>query len=180
MGRGAIGATRGPSRVGDGEQSATDRPNRMEPALRHQVAAVEQLLDLALEQRLDLHPLLERQVARLFLEQVAVQVDVLQVHRGVVDVFLVDVDVEHLEAGLDVLGQEVLDRIDLVVDVVILALDVAGEAEHAVVGDDDVRLEALDQRSEEHTSELQSLMRISYAVFCLKNKNNDEYKTRHK
>src|SRR3546814_10788799 len=27
-------------------------------------------------------------------------------------------------------------------------------------------------RSEEHTSELQSLMRISYAVFCLKNKNN--------
>src|SRR3546814_1880496 len=27
-----------------------------------------------------------------------------------------------------------------------------------------------DQRSEEHTSELQSLMRISYAVFCLKKK----------
>src|SRR3546814_8435162 len=32
-------------------------------------------------------------------------------------------------------------------------------------------------RSEEHTSELQSLMRISYAVFCLKKKNN---KTRNK
>src|SRR3546814_7133510 len=29
-------------------------------------------------------------------------------------------------------------------------------------------------RSEEHTSELQSLMRISYAVFCLKKKNNRE------
>src|SRR3546814_1970045 len=28
-------------------------------------------------------------------------------------------------------------------------------------------------RSEEHTSELQSLMRISYAVFCLKKKNQD-------
>src|SRR3546814_2507188 len=28
-------------------------------------------------------------------------------------------------------------------------------------------------RSEEHTSELQSLMRISYAVFCLKKKNKD-------
>src|SRR3546814_9796664 len=28
-----------------------------------------------------------------------------------------------------------------------------------------------DNRSEEHTSELQSLMRISYAVFCLKKKN---------
>src|SRR3546814_7801369 len=31
--------------------------------------------------------------------------------------------------------------------------------------------EAAADRSEEHTSELQSLMRISYAVFCLKNKN---------
>src|SRR3546814_9241240 len=29
-------------------------------------------------------------------------------------------------------------------------------------------------RSEEHTSELQSLMRISYAVFCLKKKNNND------
>src|SRR3546814_6786020 len=30
-------------------------------------------------------------------------------------------------------------------------------------------------RSEEHTSELQSLMRISYAVFCLKKKNKRKY-----
>src|SRR3546814_8581278 len=30
------------------------------------------------------------------------------------------------------------------------------------------------RRSEEHTSELQSLMRISYAVFCLKKKTNKE------
>src|SRR3546814_4295491 len=36
-------------------------------------------------------------------------------------------------------------------------------------------------RSEEHTSELQSLMRISYAVFCLKKKNNIEsYKLKYK
>src|SRR3546814_7093097 len=42
--------------------------------------------------------------------------------------------------------------------------------------DDAVRLAATEitqQRSEEHTSELQSLMRISYAVFCLKK--NKEY-----
>src|SRR3546814_4791559 len=32
------------------------------------------------------------------------------------------------------------------------------------------------QRSEEHTSELQSLMRISYAVFCLKKKNKKDNK----
>src|SRR3546814_6880653 len=37
-------------------------------------------------------------------------------------------------------------------------------------------------RSEEHTSELQSLMRISYAVFCLKKKNkklHDTYSQQH-
>src|SRR3546814_9449891 len=33
-------------------------------------------------------------------------------------------------------------------------------------------------RSEEHTSELQSLMRISYAVFCLKKKKN-QFRGRH-
>src|SRR3546814_4544054 len=31
----------------------------------------------------------------------------------------------------------------------------------------------IERRSEEHTSELQSLMRISYAVFCLNTKNNE-------
>src|SRR3546814_3517756 len=35
-------------------------------------------------------------------------------------------------------------------------------------------------RSEEHTSELQSLMRISYAVFCLKKKKQKEYKYKTK
>src|SRR3546814_7273545 len=34
-----------------------------------------------------------------------------------------------------------------------------------------IRARSDDGRSEEHTSELQSLMRISYAVFCLKQKN---------
>src|SRR3546814_8231235 len=42
------------------------------------------------------------------------------------------------------------------------------EQQHALFGPMPVT------RSEEHTSELQSLMRISYAVFCLKKKNNTE------
>src|SRR3546814_10039323 len=36
------------------------------------------------------------------------------------------------------------------------------------------RKNSCSDRSEEHTSELQSLMRISYAVFCLKKKNNEK------
>src|SRR3546814_3842050 len=50
----------------------------------------------------------------------------------------------------------------------------AGPARRVHVGDADVEMGGdplLDfLRSEEHTSELQSLMRISYAVFCLKKK----------
>src|SRR3546814_1075288 len=38
--------------------------------------------------------------------------------------------------------------------------------------------DCLTGRSEEHTSELQSLMRTSYAVFCLKKKNNQKRTTR--
>src|SRR3546814_1873690 len=39
------------------------------------------------------------------------------------------------------------------------------------------KLGVMETRSEEHTSELQSLMRISYAVFCLKKKTQKKYKT---
>src|SRR3546814_2980536 len=42
---------------------------------------------------------------------------------------------------------------------------------------EDATQDQLADRSEEHTSELQSLMRISYAVFCLKKKNNRPYNT---
>src|SRR3546814_9797886 len=37
-----------------------------------------------------------------------------------------------------------------------------------------VEAAGIEGRSEEHTSELQSLMRISYAVFCLKKKNRNQ------
>src|SRR3546814_9481936 len=45
---------------------------------------------------------------------------------------------------------------------------IGGHVEHPQVGDDPAHHPQA--RSEEHTSELQSLMRISYAVFCLKKK----------
>src|SRR3546814_6204308 len=40
--------------------------------------------------------------------------------------------------------------------------------------------DVVEQRSEEHTSELQSLMRISYAVFCLKKKQDKQKKINDK
>src|SRR3546814_8434132 len=43
----------------------------------------------------------------------------------------------------------------------------------------DEHIASLKARSEEHTSELQSLMRISYAVFCLKKKTTKYKPTQH-
>src|SRR3546814_5544481 len=104
-----------------------------------------------------------------------------------VDEVRVAVEYEMLAAGLgrsDVDGPDLLD-IDL-----LDAVDRRGERQAdagahrariiAETGDDaallgadpvDAREQQPENRSEEHTSELQSLMRISYAVFRLKNKN---------
>src|SRR3546814_2644985 len=46
-----------------------------------------------------------------------------------------------------------------------------------VEGGPNTEMTELGRRSEEHTSELQSLMRISYAVFCLKKKKKKSTKT---
>src|SRR3546814_6752289 len=54
------------------------------------------------------------------------------------------------------------------------AAGVHADPDLGLVGDPAVEVE---HRSEQHTSELQSLMRISYAVFCLKNKKR--YTSRH-
>src|SRR3546814_2303123 len=53
--------------------------------------------------------------------------------------------------------------------------DRAGPASHGHDAPRGIQLASLAPRSEEHTSELQSLMRISYAVFCLKKKKKSEY-----
>src|SRR3546814_14773272 len=51
-----------------------------------------------------------------------------------------------------------------------LAAHLIGGSGFHVEGDGPGLLKGFNHRSEEHTSELQSLMRISYAVFCLKKK----------
>src|SRR3546814_10035825 len=73
----------------------------------------------------------------------------------------------HAGAPLDVLGMVRQRRIAALVAHLDRGVegggDVAAQPGHR-------RLGAVLDRSEEHTSELQSLMRISYAVFCLKKK----------
>src|SRR3546814_8926032 len=81
---------------------------------------------------------------------------------------------EHLDARADrLLGIADAHDLDLVANLHDAALDAPGhhraaprDREHVL----DRHQERLVLRSEEHTSELQSLMRISYAVFCLKKK----------
>src|SRR3546814_6509736 len=63
--------------------------------------------------------------------------------------------------GLDAQEQAVVDQ---------AMIDADGTANKSKLGANAIL--AVSLRSEEHTSELQSLMRISYAVFCLKKKQN--------
>src|SRR3546814_10297621 len=83
-------------------------------------------------------------------------------------------------AGLDAAGKRMAQRLPerLRADPVavqqsyrLMLAATARLAIDAIVGD---RAHPVFVRSEEHTSELQSLMRISYAVFCLKTKNNTQ------
>src|SRR3546814_4588366 len=75
--------------------------------------------------------------------------------------------------------ERVMVRRDLAVDMagdvhdvaVVLDDELLGDADSAHLGNPaDIVAAEIEQRSEEHTSELQSLMRTSYAVFCLKKK----------
>src|SRR3546814_7819341 len=78
------------------------------------------------------------------------------------------------------LDDPVVRRVEGIADELAAYERVAWHTDRAVADDDDRDFVAGGDlvRSEEHTSELQSLMRISYAVFCLKKKkNNTEYKT---
>src|SRR3546814_4348723 len=79
-----------------------------------------------------------------------------------------------LAGDLDLPGLQVLDRVvgAAVAHVHLLGPGAERQRQHLVAeADAEHRFAAVDQpRSEEHTSELQSLMRISYAVFCLKKK----------
>src|SRR3546814_2117702 len=63
-------------------------------------------------------------------------------------------------------------REDVLVEGVLEVAAVDADLQRAVLRAQDARHR---QRSEEHTSELQSLMRISYAVFCLQNKTHREH-----
>src|SRR3546814_1525863 len=75
------------------------------------------------------------------------QRDLTRVRRGLEDGFDV-LDETHLQHFVGFVEHQITD---------------AGQIERAA-------LEMVEHRSEEHTSELQSLMRISYAVFCLQKK----------
>src|SRR3546814_4753834 len=91
---------------------------------------------------------------------------------------------EGLDLGFEVAGQEVVLQQDAVFQGLVPALDLAlGLRVHGRAADmaHFVGLDIFGQfagdvagavRSEEQTSELQSLMRYSYAVFCLKTKTN--------
>src|SRR3546814_5224263 len=84
------------------------------------------------------------------------------------------IDDQVADRPIRVVDQERLDMADVLVGGVdVVAGDVPGALQMRVARSlERVGIDLVAGRSEEHTSELQSLMRISYAVFCLKKKKN--------
>src|SRR3546814_1881103 len=81
----------------------------------------------------------------------------------------------------EVMGQETVvavEKGDIASAGMVYAL-VARRRRAAIFLHDDLEARIVDRRSEEHTSELQSLMRISYAVFCLKKKTKNRHTTKY-
>src|SRR3546814_2702397 len=87
-------------------------------------------------------------------------------------------DFESLDRGIGRGDRfETAHRLDQYLELSVIGLDHVIEILHLPVGRLPVQLSFA--RSEEHTSDLQSLMRYSYAVFCLKKKNINLPTTNH-
>ncbi|MNN54208.1 hypothetical protein D3C81_1690080 [compost metagenome] len=61
------------------------------------------------------------------------------------DVFLVDVHIHHVIQRLHVLGHKVLNRIDLMIDKMLHAVDITGETAHAIVHGDNIGFQLMDE-----------------------------------
>src|SRR3546814_8127390 len=72
-----------------------------------------------------------------------------------------------------ILAEAVMDAGEALGPMTFTGIFIPGVNNHDYLANADCRVETYFVRSEEHTSELQSLMRISYAVFCLKKKTTD-------
>src|SRR3546814_1177977 len=79
----------------------------------------------------------------------------------------------------DAMNEALRDWVTNVEDTFYIIGTVAGPHPYPMLVRDFQSVIGEETRSEEHTSELQSLMRISYAVFCLK-KNTDEITPSHR
>src|SRR3546814_7752212 len=86
---------------------------------------------------------------------------------GVDGIFIGPAD---LSASMGHLGNPKHPEVQHAIEDAIRRVRACGKAPGILTFDETQARRYMDIRSEEHTSELQSLMRISYAVFCLKKK----------
>ena len=89
--------------------------------------------------------LARRQVILGNIEEIIIQVEVVQDHLGMEDIFLIDIDVNHIIAVTRSRGDVILDGIDAVVDEQLFAIHIARKAADAVIEGDDVRVKTVQE-----------------------------------
>ena len=73
------------------------------------------------------------------------KVELLEQHFGMEDIFLINVDVDHVIQRLHIVGHKVLNRIDFMIDKMLHPIDIAGKAAHTVVNGHNVRFQLVNQ-----------------------------------
>src|SRR3546814_5470112 len=114
---------------------------------------------------------LEQQKVEILARMVDVPADVPDIHPNIAEIYKAKVtQLSDALADPELHNQAAEAIRALVGEVVLMPGDNRGEVNATLRGELMGILDIVSGRSEEHTSELQSLMRISYAVFCLKKK----------
>ena len=110
------------------------------------ISAIEDLIHFLLQQAADAFPFLAIQLCLFHIEEVVIQIEIMDQHLRVENIFLIYIDVHHVVLIAQLRCHVVLDGIDTVVDEDLLALHVTRKAAHAVVSDDDIRIEGLEEK----------------------------------
>ena len=68
------------------------------------------------------------------------KVELLEQHFGMEDIFLINVDVDHVIQRLHIVRHKVLNRIDFMIDKMLHPIDIASKTAHAIINGYDIGL----------------------------------------
>ena len=107
------------------------------------ISAEEDLVHLFFDALRNFTPRTERQLVSRNTEEIVIQIEFPQLALGMENILLIDIDIDQLETPLDIVGNVVLNGVDLMIDKQLPPRNIARKTSHPIVDRDDIGLEAL-------------------------------------